>query len=168
MILDRDLLPLLQASPFVQPGRERIFARGLGAGLRGDLLSAGHLLVPQLEHSLRSIHREQGVPTTSLDDHGIEQERTLNQLLFLPQMTEVFGEDITFDLQGLLVDEFGANLRNKLAIGLLSHAECYAAAVMYAWWHTLHLCCMSAVTRVSPDTTGTPDDTPTATTQPDD
>src|SRR5437868_2181144 len=46
----RDLLFLVVNNPFVPSGREMIYARGLLAGLTGDMLVAAHLLVPQLEN----------------------------------------------------------------------------------------------------------------------
>lgn len=139
---DADFAPIVQASPLVPPGREGIVARGLAAGLHGDFLVASHLLMPQLENSIRTLLQQAGAQVVTIDDQGLQRLRTLNQLLFLDQMNRLFGEDLTFELQGLLVEEFGANLRNRLAHGFLSHAEFYAPEPIYAWWLTLRLCCL--------------------------
>jgi hypothetical protein len=40
-------------NPFIPEGRRVIYSRGLQAGLGGDFLVATHLLIPQLENSLR-------------------------------------------------------------------------------------------------------------------
>jgi hypothetical protein len=139
-IRDSDLLPILYASPFVPPGREGIFGRGLAAGLRSDFLIAGHLLIPQLENSIREALRANGLQTTSLDNKGIQREKSLNELS--EEMKATFGEDLAFDLEGLLLDELGANLRNRFAHGLLAQSDFYAAPVSYMWWLTLRLCCL--------------------------
>jgi hypothetical protein len=139
-IRDSDLLPILYASPFVPPGREGIFGRGLAAGLRGDYLVAAHLLIPQLENSIREALRSSGAQTTSLDNEGIQQEKALSQLS--EEMKATFGEDLAFDLEGLLFDEFGANLRNRFAHGLLAQSDFSADPVSYMWWLTLRLCCL--------------------------
>lgn len=52
----RDFLPLVSNHPFVPRGRELIVARGLYAGQQGDFLTVVHLLIPQLEESVRYIH----------------------------------------------------------------------------------------------------------------
>lgn len=50
-----DFLPILCNNPFVPPGREYIYARGLQSGIKRDFLVAAHLLIPQLENSVRHI-----------------------------------------------------------------------------------------------------------------
>ena len=79
-----DLYPLLANNPFIPHGREDIFARGLYYGLMGDFLLSTHLLIPQLENSIRSLLDMQGEITSSLDSEGIQQERDLNRLLYKP------------------------------------------------------------------------------------
>lgn len=136
----RDFFPLVADNPFVPQGREAIYATGLHAGLTGDLLVAVHLLIPQLEHSIRHVLAGRGVITSGLDARGIQDERNLNTLLYLPAMRPIFGDDITLDLQGLLVERHGSNLRNRLAHGLLHHDEFFSPRVLYLWWLTLRLC----------------------------
>lgn len=135
-----DLLPLVSNNPFVPFGREEIFARGLQAGLVGNLLSVGHLLIPQIEHSLRHLLTEQGVIVSGLDQRGIQEVHSLNTTLYRPELAEILGEDVVFDLQGLLVERFGANLRNRMAHGLMDYSEFYSLDVAYLWWLTLRLC----------------------------
>jgi len=107
-----DTLPLIYNNPFVPEGREMIYAEGLLKGLEGDFLSAMHLLIPQIENTMRYILRKNGALTSNIDSEGIQDERSLNDTLFRPEIIEIFGDDIIFDLQGLLVERFGANLRN--------------------------------------------------------
>ncbi len=48
-----DWLPIVFNSPFVPMNREYIFAEGLDAGLKGNFMIAAHLLIPQVENSMR-------------------------------------------------------------------------------------------------------------------
>ena len=80
-----DFLPLVSDNPLVPAGREYIYARGLHAGLTGDFLVAAHLLILQLEHSIRYLLVIRGVFTSGLDSQGIQEERNLNTLLYLPE-----------------------------------------------------------------------------------
>ncbi len=135
-----DFAPFVLHSPFVREGREDIIARGLYAGLQGDMLTAVHFLVPQLEDSLRHILHQLKVITSGLDD-GIQPEYNLNQILvkqeYIKPLTDVLGEDFLFDLRGLLVERPGANLRNDMAHGLISHNAFYSISGYYLWWLAL-------------------------------
>ena len=81
------------------------------------------------------------VITSGLDDEGIQDEFNLNRLLSASEFTEslgkVIGEDFIFDLRGLLVERFGANLRNDMAHGLIGHDEFYSTPGCYLWWLAL-------------------------------
>jgi tetratricopeptide (TPR) repeat protein len=105
----QDLIPLVTHNPFVPPGRELIFARGLMAGFAGDLLVAGHLLVPQLENSIRYQLYRQGIITSTLTSpEGIQDELSLNAIFddHRTKLVEIFGSNIVFDLEGLLIHRF--------------------------------------------------------------
>lgn len=140
-----DFFPVVANNPFVPQGREYIYARGLHAGLIGDFLVAAHLLPPQIEHSIRCILYQRGFITSGLDDEGIQDEHNINTFFRQreAELIQVFGEDLTFDLQGLLVQKgFGSNLRNQMAHGLMSYNGFLQPQVIYLWWLTLRLCCL--------------------------
>lgn len=144
----RDFYPIVRNSPFVLEGREEIFAQGLQAGLTGDYLTAAHLLIPQVENSIRHLLEQRGVTVSRLDDQGIQDERHLNDLLYCPEVEEIFGEDTAFDLRGLLVERYGSNLRNRVAHGLISSDGFYSVEVPYFWWITLRLCCLPIIAQI--------------------
>lgn len=139
-----DLLRLVQNNPFVPEEREPFYARGLQAGFSGDFPTAAHLLVLQIENSIRYILDQKGIITSGLGAKGIQDELGLNHTLRLPQFTEaltgVLGEDLLFDLRGLLIEGHGANLRNDVAHGLLNYSSFYSEPCVYLWWLTLRLC----------------------------
>lgn len=139
-IRSRDLEFLVTANPFIPPGREGIYLRGFQSGFLGDWLVAMHLLVPQLEASIRFVLKQRGVITSTVDGKGIQKDTDLNDLLFMPETEQLFGKDILFDLRGILIDRFGHNLRNELAHGLLPEAGFYHPAPVYLWWLVIHIC----------------------------
>lgn len=150
-----DWFPIVANNPFVPPNRELIFAEGLNSGLKGNFLQATHLLVFQLEESIRYLLSKQGIVTSSLDSNGIQNERDINTLLNSGEYSEsiktIFNEDILFDLQGLLVSRFGSNFRNRIAHALMDDSEFYSSQISYLWWLTLHLCCLPIIAQAQID-----------------
>lgn len=147
-----DFVPVVYNNPFVPEGREVIYAQGLLNGLEGDFLCAVHLLIPQIENSMRHILRKRGVLTSSIDSAGIQDERSLNDTLFTSEVIEIFGDDIIFDLQGILVERFGANLRNRMAHGLMDHTAFFSIHASYMWGLTLRLCCWPLIIKKHQET----------------
>ncbi|MFW6026354.1 MAG: DUF4209 domain-containing protein [Candidatus Woesearchaeota archaeon] len=135
---------LVKDNPFIPEGREKIFAKGLMYGIMGSYLNAVSLLVPQIENSLRYVLFQADKITSGLSDNGIQEEYNLNKLLYNyeDELNDIFGEDLIFDLRGLLVERYGSNLRNNLAHGLMNNNSFYTVPAIYAWWLTLRLCCI--------------------------
>lgn len=141
-----DLLPIVSHSPFVPPEREYLFAKGLYAGLTGDFFTSTHILIPQIENSIRYLlWTQQNVRTSGLDNRGIQEEHRLTTTLDpskCPEISSIFNEDTLFDLQGLLVEDSGSNLRNRMAHGLINDNGFFSPLMSYLWWLTLRLCCL--------------------------
>lgn len=138
----RDFMSMVTHNPFVPEGREEMYARGLYAGLKGDFMTAIHLLLPQLENSIRHELELQNLIVSGLDQSNIQKEYDLNKLfeIYFLQLVSIFGEDLTFDLRGLLIERFGSNLRNRMAHGLISAQEFSSPNMNYVWWLALRLC----------------------------
>ena len=135
-----DFLPMLVRSVFVPLRREIIFAKGLYAGLNGDYVTALHLLIPQIENSIRYILRLKGVIVSGINPEGIEDWYNLGTLLNLPATSEFFGPDLVFDMRGLLSERHGQNRRNALAHGYMNEHDFGHVDGIYIWWLTIHLC----------------------------
>lgn len=153
-VLREDLLFLVENNPFVPPGQEGIFLRGLHAGITGDFLVATHLLIPQIENSIRYLLTNYaGEPRTSKLRHDLSQpERDLNELLYHEEVEKVLGPDLVFTLRALLIEPgFGANLRNHLAHGLMSTDLFVDADAIYAWWLVWRICCMPMLVQLQKD-----------------
>lgn len=134
-----DFISIAKQSPIVPKGRERLFGKGLFAGYDLDFTTALHLLIPQIEHMVRFHLKEAGVKTSNLDSNGIESENSLNTLMETPEVTKIFGEDLSFEIKALFCDAFGPNLRNELAHGLITEDGCYSVYGVYAWWLILKI-----------------------------
>jgi hypothetical protein len=135
-----DLIPLVDASCLVPPGHEGLFGRGLHAGLHGDFAVACHILVPQFENGLRVFAQESlGKTIVSIEKDGTQMAGLLKRLLALPELAAVLGQDMIFDLQGLLVMQESVNLRNNLSHGFL-HDRSIGVAAIYFWWLCLRIC----------------------------
>jgi hypothetical protein len=145
----RDWWQISLNSQFVPPGREMLWALGLHAGFTDDLAAALHLLVPQLEHALRSILWQRNVVTTSLVE-GIEEEHDLGWLLDHKLTLDALGDTNVFHLRCLLDERAGGNLRNRTAHGLMGDGETRAPQVLYLWWFALRLCLIPIANRLPP------------------
>lgn len=136
----RDLVFLVTGNAFIPQGHEGIYLRGLQAGFFGDWLTAMHLLIPQIEASLRHVLQQHGIVTSTLEADGTQKERDLNQLLWMPKIEKIFGPEVAFDLRGILIERFGFNMRNESAHGLMPEGAFYNFAAPYLWWLVLRLC----------------------------
>lgn len=142
-----DFLQIVSNNPFVPAGREFLYAQGLKAGMDGDFVVAAHLLIPQIEHTMRNILAQKGGIPSGIDSYGVQKEYDLNKTLYKPKIKECIDENILFDLQGLLVESAGANLRNRMAHGLMEHDSFYSVQVPYLWHLVLKLCCLPLIDR---------------------
>ncbi len=75
------MLPIMKYSPFVPPGREMIFTRAFTQFFGGDYLSAIHILLPQLENSMRLLLKRSGHDPTSISADRTQKDITLSVML---------------------------------------------------------------------------------------
>jgi hypothetical protein len=146
----RDLAFLVRNNPFVPPGHEGVFLRGLHAGFHGDFLVAAHLLVPQIENSIRYVLESTGVDVSNLMSDGTQPVKILGPLFDLKETTQIFGNSLVFELRGLLIEKRGSDFRNRIAHGFVSEAECYSAAPIILWWIVLRLCLLPKLQATDP------------------
>lgn len=138
-----DFFDIVKNNPFIPTGRQRVFIWGLYHGCMLDFMLASHLLIPQLENSIRYVLGQYNVITTSINQDGIQEQFSLHQLLYnVPEVTKIFGDDLVFDLQGLFLERFGSNLRNLLTHGLLNDDRFLSGPIVYAWGTIVRMICM--------------------------
>ena len=136
----RDLLFLVTNNPFIPPGHEGFYLRGIQAGFFGDCTIAMHMLIPQLEASVRNVIQQHGGLTSTRESDGTQKEKDINQLLWDEKLGTIFGQDILFDLRGILIEKCGCNMRNELAHGLMPENAFYRLESVYLWWLVIRLC----------------------------
>lgn len=139
----QDFVEIVKDAPNLPADRRLLWARALYLGYEGDFVSALHVGVPQIEHLVRVFLKRNGCTTTTLGEGGIETEIGLSALLEREKAKSVFGEDLLFEMKGLLTDQIGPNLRNELAHGLASVNDCLSFNAVYVWWLMLRIACAS-------------------------
>jgi hypothetical protein len=132
-LTESNFIYLARSSPVVPVGHEVIVGKGLFCGYELDFGSAIHLLIPQLEHSLRVLFQSNGV-LTSMTEDGEDRERGIKWFLSHELAPRILGSDLQFEMSSLLVDKHGPNLRHNLAHGLLFDGACYSAYAIYSWY----------------------------------
>jgi len=136
-ISELEVYELVINSKFVSSEHHSLYAHGLYNGFCGNFAVALHLLIPQMEAGLRFILKNCGVITTKYLDE-VQTENGLTSSL--NNLRGILHEDLLFDLEGLLNEPFGDNLRNDLSHGLLGMSKLYSASGFYTWWLALKLC----------------------------
>jgi len=139
-IREQDMLIVAQQSWFVPPSREPYFAKGMAAGFNRDLITAIHVLVPQIEGAIRWHLKRRGVNTIRQNRDGYDEERDLNQLLALPETKKLLSESLHFALTALLTSRFGYNLRNNLAHALVEPRDCYSTISLFFFAVVVMIC----------------------------
>lgn len=134
---------LVEENSFVPKGRERLFEEGLKYGLEGNWLCSSHILIPQLEHSIRTVMEMFGATTKKLKPDQTQKEPDLNYLLSGANQTEaenIWGKDFIFELKVLLIEKSGFNFRNRVCHGFLDEDTfSNPCPNIYLWATTLHL-----------------------------
>ena len=145
----RDFAPLACMSPFVPGDREYLFSLAFARFFGGDFISALHLLVPQLENSLRYVLKQAGRDPSSIRSDTTQENRSLSVLLKKERnaLEERFGPAIVYEIENLFDFEGGPAIRHQLAHGLMSEQSCYDADALYACWFIFRLCCLPVLSR---------------------
>lgn len=110
-------------SSFIRPERRELYKLGINSFLNGDFVTSMHLLIPQVEDSLRYILIQLGEISSNLTAEEIQARYTLNNLLYNQALSgpleQFFGPEVILNLKSLLVERFGSNLRNNILHGLI-------------------------------------------------
>jgi hypothetical protein len=130
---------LVHRSHFVPDDRRGIFERALIAGFAGDRVVFAHLAIPQIENSVRVVFRNAGLPITTMNAEGVQEERDLNRLLTDRDAKTVLGEAMVWEMRSVLIEKSGPNLRNRLCHGLLGADEFDRPAMNVLLWLTASL-----------------------------
>ncbi|ARU40114.1 hypothetical protein CCB80_02760 [Armatimonadetes bacterium Uphvl-Ar1] len=130
---------LLDGNLLVQDARVELWEKALKAGLQSDFIMFAHIIIPQLEHSIREYVASQGHVVTYVKPNGTEDVYLLHDLMARPEFLDLFGQELAFDLRSLLVERAGSNLRNDVSHGLVSARYFNSPSFFYLYSATLHL-----------------------------
>lgn len=133
-----DLVAHLAASPFVEPDDLPFLRTAVDRYLLGDRISTMHVLVPRVEQMIRRTLKAAGTEITALRD-GELRERPLGELLRAAEDDGTFSPALARLLQAVLSEEWGLNLRNRVAHGLATMHDCSQANVDRVLHIALHL-----------------------------
>ncbi|EPR41222.1 hypothetical protein dsx2_0309 [Desulfovibrio sp. X2] len=141
---DRYFEPIVRMSPFVPPGHNHLFALGFTRFWQGDYASAAHLLIPQLENSLRHVLSIANHDSSKIKSDLLQEDCSLSELLknFHAGLVKIFGEDLINELDLLFNHRAGPALRHEMAHGKVSTDTCYHPSTIYACWLIYHLTCI--------------------------
>ncbi len=139
-------LSFCQDNPFVVPGQEELYAQGLYQGLKGNIIIATSLLVPLVENSLRYLLHQTGIETSRWKN-GIQEELPISRLLQFSLFTELWGANQVKDLKAILSERSYANLRNRVAHGLMLAKDFKDPVTTYFWWTVLRFVLFDSATR---------------------
>lgn len=111
------------------------WAKGITMGLNKDFISASHILMPQLEHTLHNIAEIKNGNITTLERK--RQESPSLGAIF-PMLQNVIKEEALFEIESFLQSGIDVNFRNNLLHGLLTPFEIEKYGV-YLWWICLRI-----------------------------
>jgi hypothetical protein len=131
-------------SPFVPSSHAYTYALGFARFMQGDFVSAGHLLVPQLEHSIRYVLRSSGEDASKIMPDMLQEDRPLSALIegMLPELDRIFTPNIVNEIGLLFSRRPGPALRHQFAHGKVGAGACFGADVIYACWFIYRLTCL--------------------------
>jgi hypothetical protein len=92
---------------------------------------------------LRHVLKACGVDVTIFDDATrTQQDRSISSLFdqMRKQLDEVFGPEITTDIENVFLAKPGPQLRHSLAHGLLTDGSPSSADAVYGCWLIFRLC----------------------------
>lgn len=154
-VSQQDFDCILNGNPLVMVDRKPLLALGLWYGMLGRFSESSHILVNQLENILRLALIQNNLIPVSITAQGIQKDFTLTKIFdsFESDLKNIFTEDLYFNLRALLIEEYGANLRNNLNHGLMSYGEIEnSVSSRYVWWLTIHLLYLVKATYQRKDT----------------
>lgn len=130
--IDNQNFEFIVSDNFIIPeGRENIFLSAIRMALNGNCYEALHILAPQTENIFRNIAKSVGGLTVTLEADGTSKEKVLTSIFDLPELVDCYDNDILFFFKGLLNEPAGANIRNKIAHGIISPQAANSGVSLY-------------------------------------
>lgn len=129
----------INESQFIPKDRIGIYERAIFSGFDGDKLAFLHLIIPQIENSVRLLFEKCGFKTTSALMSGVQRERDLNELLKDTNAEKIFGKNLVWEMRSQLIEQSGPNLRNRVCHGLMGLDDIDSTSCNYLLWLVIYL-----------------------------
>ena len=131
-------------SSFIPESQKPIIALGFTRLFQGDMMSATHLVIPQLEPCLRHVLKINGHDPSKRRDDGTEEDLALGPLLttFRAELDRILTPRVVFEIDLLFNARPGPEVRHELAHGQIGAGGCFSDVLHYANWFMYHLCCL--------------------------
>ncbi len=141
---ERHFNALVGMCSLIPDGQKPIIALGFTRLFQGDMMSATHLILPQLEACLRNILKINGRDPSKRRDDSTEEDLTLGPLLtnFRAELEQILTPRVVFEIDLLFNAKPGPEVRHELAHGQVSAGGCFSDVMVYASWFMYHLCCL--------------------------
>lgn len=120
-------------SKFIPSDRLYLYAQGIYFGLKNDYSLCAHILLPQIENSLRYIAQQRDIVTTKLTE-DIQYENTMGGVL--NKIKGYTNSDLWNELNHFLIT--GENFRNEVMHGLMPHTKIFNLGI-YLWWLSIKM-----------------------------
>ncbi|AUC20621.1 hypothetical protein BTO15_00155 [Polaribacter sejongensis] len=128
-------------SLFIPKGREYFFIEGIYQGFQNNFILASHILIPQIENSLKNLIELNGRNATK-NTEEIQNDNTLGSILGIEKnnkmLDKICSRNLLLELNSYLVDGNSVNFRNRLCHGLISPLETDYYGI-YLWWLTIKM-----------------------------
>ena len=143
-IAERHFRAIVGSSGFAPESQKPILTLGFVRLFQGDMMSATHLLIPQLEPCLRHLLKVNGHDPSRRRDDGTEDDHSLSGLFthYRVELEKILTPAIASEIDLLFNAKPGPELRHELAHGQLSAGACFHEDVYYGSWLIYHLCCL--------------------------
>lgn len=114
------LVTYLKKTPIIKAERFPLIENSLKAYFEKNYIVFIHLIIPQIEESIRNVIEVSGGTVLKVSRSGGYQLRTLDDILRDPILIKTLGEDFTNYFRILFTDQRGWNLRNNVCHGMIS------------------------------------------------
>lgn len=143
-IAERHFNAIVGVSAFVPESQKPIIALGFTRLFQGDMMSATHLLIPQLEPCLRHLLKINGHDPSKRRDDSTEEDLSLSGLYlrFRAELDQILTPAIASEIDLLFNAKPGPEIRHELAHGQISAGACFHEDIYYANWLIYRLCCL--------------------------
>lgn len=139
-----DIKFLVKDNVIIPEGREDIILNGIYFGLVGDYYTSLHILAPQMENLFRTIARDVGGVTFTLENDNTSKVKVLSSVFEIDELKECYDENILFVFRALLNEQASGNIRNDIGHGIMDEDQANSNLGKYFLSAVIKLCYLTS------------------------